>query len=566
MPIRAQPLGAVLALLAVVLPASASAFCGFYVGGADSMAGSLLNTATQVVMMREGSSTVLSLQNDYTGPPADFALVVPVPVVLKKDQVKTLPADIFARVDRLAAPRLVEYWEEDPCSPPPGDDPLLMMLGTRGSTTRGTISRRSASGVTVDAQFAVGEYEIVVLSAKEAVGLDAWLRTNGYAIPKQAPALLAPYVAQGMKFFVAKVNPKKVRFKGGHAVLSPLRISYESKDFRLPVRLGLINSGGVQDLIVHVLARNQRYEVANYPNVTIPTNLNVVEAVRDRFSEFYAALFDTTLVEHPGAVVTEYAWQSSTCDPCPGPTLTPSDLATLGGDVIGEAIVGYTVEVPMPTVKGAVDGATIQRRTRQRRRRLRRCVERAARRKAVDPGEIRLQYVINPQGRVTKVKVRASIGRPAISKCVSSYIKRSRFPKPRDAGVAVVDQTLRIKRGPQMRRSTFNDMVLTRMHYRYSRGDLGEDLIFAPADPIVGGRETQTDGRPLAFRETQNFFQARYAIRHPWTGKLACQDPRRGQWGGPPSGTATVTPATDLAQVKRGALDLKAMLAPTLPR
>jgi hypothetical protein len=85
----------------------ARAFCGFYVSGADAP---LTNSATQVVLMREGTRTVLSMQNAYQGPPQDFAMVVPVPVVLQKDNVKTLPREVFDRVDRLTAPRLVEYW------------------------------------------------------------------------------------------------------------------------------------------------------------------------------------------------------------------------------------------------------------------------------------------------------------------------------------------------------------------------------------------------------------------------------------------------------------------------
>src|SRR6478609_7706354 len=100
---------------------------------------------------------------------------------------------------------------------------------------------------------------------------------------------------------------------------------------RAPSRLGLANSAGTQDLIVNILAPNQRYQVANYPNVTIPTNLDVHDDVKQHFGAFYAALFDRTLETHPGAVVTEYAWQASSCDPCPGPTLDPSELATLGG-------------------------------------------------------------------------------------------------------------------------------------------------------------------------------------------------------------------------------------------
>src|SRR5436305_15250673 len=84
-------------------------FCGFYVSGAD---GSLFNNATQVVLMRDGTRTVLSMQNNYQGPPQNFAMVVPVPVVLQKENVKTLPRGVFSHIDHLAAPRLVEYWEQ----------------------------------------------------------------------------------------------------------------------------------------------------------------------------------------------------------------------------------------------------------------------------------------------------------------------------------------------------------------------------------------------------------------------------------------------------------------------
>ena len=177
----------------------------------------------------------------------------------------------------------------------------------------------------------------MILSATESTGLDGWLRDEHYKIPAGAEPLLRPYVEGGSKFFVAKVDPKKVRFENGQAMLSPLRFHYDSDEFALPIRLGLANSSGTQDLIVTILAPNQRYEVANYPNVTIPTNLDVKDEVRTRFGEFYAALFDRTLEKHPGAVVTEYAWQAMSCDPCPGPHLDYHDLATLGADVIGDS-------------------------------------------------------------------------------------------------------------------------------------------------------------------------------------------------------------------------------------
>src|SRR5262245_20924911 len=105
-------LAALAAISTAAPPRDAAAFCGFYVGGADRK---LFNNASLVVLMRDGTRTVLSMQNNYQGPPENFAMVVPVPIVLQKENVKTLPPDVFERVDQLAAPRLVEYWEQSPC-------------------------------------------------------------------------------------------------------------------------------------------------------------------------------------------------------------------------------------------------------------------------------------------------------------------------------------------------------------------------------------------------------------------------------------------------------------------
>ena len=324
----------------VVATPSASAFCGFYVSGADA---SLYNDATMVVMMREGTKTVLSMQNNYQGPPSAFAMIVPVPVVLQEENVKTLPREIFAKVDQLAAPRLVEYWEQDPCYVPPEPEYLEEAMAMPSSADMEGGAPAGRHGVTIEAQFTVGEYEIVILSAEDSTGLDTWLREEEYNIPEGAEPVLRPYVEQGTKFFVAKVDPEKVTFEGGRAVLSPLRFHYDAEQFALPVRLGLLNSQGKQDLIVHVLARGQRYEVANYQNATIPTNIRVQNEVREKFGAFYDALFEKTIDGRPRTVVTEYAWDAGTCDPCPGPTLDPNDLTTLGVDVLPGDVWGFVL-------------------------------------------------------------------------------------------------------------------------------------------------------------------------------------------------------------------------------
>jgi hypothetical protein len=100
--------------------------------------------------------------------------------------------------------------------------------------------------------------------------------------------------------------------------------------------------------------------------------------------------------------------------------------------------------------------------------------------------------------------------------------------------------------------------VLTRLHARYDKDTAGEDLVFRAAKPIEGGREHDVDAQtPGALsqdmRETQiNNFQARYAIRYPWTGEVKCSKPQFGRWGAKPgTGTAPPSAARDTAFTAR---------------
>jgi hypothetical protein len=225
-----------------------------------------------------------------------------------------------------------------------------------------------------------------------------------------------------------------------------------------------MNANGAQDLIVYVLHPTSRFEVANYANVFVPTNLDVANSARGNFGELYARLFDYTLDQAGGrAVVTEYAWSTTSCDPCPTPPLAQSELNVLGADVI-------------------------------------------------------------------------SRGRPGFDENYHVY-----------------------------------NMTVTRMHTRYDRATLTEDLVFREAPPVQGGREIpgergrlEQGARPAQYGG--NNFQARYAIRHPWTGPVACANPVRGRWGAPPNGAAPPTVAArDLADAPRGRVRLATMVRSPIP-
>ncbi|MEJ6481540.1 DUF2330 domain-containing protein [Nostoc punctiforme UO1] len=318
-----------LAIVAVFCFAPAAwAFCGFYVAKADTR---LYNKASQVVIARDGDRTVLTMANDFQGEVKDFAMVVPVPTVLQKEQVRVTEPKIIERLDAFSAPRLVEYFDSDPCAPTGNTDWMDARPAPAAAMSEAMKTRGDASlGVTVEARFNVGEYDILILSAKESGGLETWLKRNGYKIPRGAKQLLKPYIRSSMKFFVAKVNLDKFE-KSGYQFLRPLQISYESPKFMLPIRLGMINATTEQDLIVYILSPQGQAEITNYRTVKIPSDTNVPLFVKDEFGDFYKSMFQTAYTKEDKKVgFLEYAWNMGSCDPCSAEPLTPDELKQAG--------------------------------------------------------------------------------------------------------------------------------------------------------------------------------------------------------------------------------------------
>ncbi|ODH00971.1 hypothetical protein A4S05_31060 [Nostoc sp. KVJ20] len=318
-----------LAIVAVLCFAPAAwAFCGFYVAKADTK---LYNKASQVVIARDGDRTILTMANDFQGEVKDFAMVVPVPTVVQKEQVRVTEPKIIERLDAFSAPRLVEYFDPDPCAPV-YERELSAAPAPAASNDESARKRSSDAslGVTVEARFNVGEYDILILSAKESGGLETWLKRNGYKIPRGAKQLLQPYIRSSMKFFVAKVNLDKFE-QSGYQFLRPLQISYQSPKFMLPIRLGMINATTEQDLIVYILSPQGQAEITNYRTVKIPSDANIPIFVKDEFGEFYKSMFQTIYTKEDRKVgFLEYAWDMGSCDPCSAEPLTPEELKQAG--------------------------------------------------------------------------------------------------------------------------------------------------------------------------------------------------------------------------------------------
>lgn len=317
-----------LLLTFLALPSTAHAFCGFYVAKADA---SLFNEASKVVIARDEDRTVMTMANDFKGEAKDFAIVIPVPSVIKKNQVNIGDNKIIDHLDAYTAPRLVEYYDNDPCQRifaermmmKGGPTPMMAMAD-------GAASSAKALGVTIEESYTVGEYDILILSAKQSDGLFKWLGQEGYKLPKGAKKVLKSYIKQDMKFFVAKVNIEEQE-KSGYTYLRPLQVAYESEKFMLPVRLGTLNANGPQDLLLFTLTKKGRVEPTNYRTVKIPTGEDIPLFVADEFGEFYKAMFKRSAEkEDLKAVFLEYAWDMAWCDPCAADPIPNKDLKKLG--------------------------------------------------------------------------------------------------------------------------------------------------------------------------------------------------------------------------------------------
>src|ERR1700730_2713295 len=210
-------------LLVVVffLAANAHAFCGFYVAKGDAR---IYNHASQVALVRDGDRTVMTMANDFRGEPRDFAVVIPVPTAITRDQIHIADKALIDHLDAYSAPRLVEYFDDDPCRRIYAMDERLSMSAGSPKMQMNARDRASSLGVTIEAKYTVGEYDILILSATQSNGLETWLRESGYTIPAGASAVLGSYIRQNMKFFVAKVNLDE-QAKLGYSYLRPIQVA-----------------------------------------------------------------------------------------------------------------------------------------------------------------------------------------------------------------------------------------------------------------------------------------------------------------------------------------------------
>lgn len=316
-------------LAAALLSGDAQAFCGHYLGTADSS--SPKNEVSQIVYVREGNRTTITMANDYSGGSPTFAMIIPVPDTIDRDDIKLLDdPTVVKRVDTYAGPRLVSYTCDD-----------LNGFGLKdavcGCATnelkklalRFALDNLPAAMDSLDLGY--GDYNINVISPESVEELADWATGLDFTLGNDARPLLEEYISGGSSFIAVTVELDSLL--SGGVWLQPIQFSYESENMGLPIRLGALNSLGRQDVIIHVITDEGSVGIANYGEFEVESNCMIYADDVDNFSDYYESALEDAYQDAGGGAgwATEYVWAPTKCDPCSdGGSLDEETLKDVG--------------------------------------------------------------------------------------------------------------------------------------------------------------------------------------------------------------------------------------------
>lgn len=470
---------------------------------------------TRVLLLREDARSVVAVAPTVRGPAKPLAVVVPIPAAAAAS-LRAAPVTVFERTAKLTAPRADELWELDPCELHPNQ---------QSAPPSPSASAAAGGDGSPAAARAEGDYEITALGEADSKDAVKWLADHGYRVPEGAESAIAAALRPGMVLAVARIDGARLTFEGGVARLPPLAFVADGAP-DLPLSLVGLGAASPHDTIVDVLSPRARFEAANLVNVAVPTNLDVIEDARSDLDGLHRAALDFTFERTPGAAVTEYAWLAASCDGCEsGKGLGAEDVLALGADRLPSAEDGSQREVMVDVTESlarAPEGPP------ELKRAIVACYGKTLGEMRGLEGSATVTVKTGEGGAVTSATI-DDASAEALGKCVEEAARATRLDHANAAGTVQARFAL-------VSRAYLGQMVLSRLRVRTAKG-ASTDLKLRAAAAIEGGREEGPTGEPekkVYFADHANNFRARYVVRHPWAGRIACDEPKRGVWGARP--------------------------------
>ncbi len=467
---------------------------GFFAGAPGDV---LTSDASNVIVMTDKGHTVVTIAPNYRGPKKPFVFIVGVPAAITTRDVAFVPRDVVDRLVEADAPRLVELWERDPCA---HGAPTLDAFGFGEGAGRWEGMSLADVGP-LPTHLTPSDASISVVA--DVAALRALVAKEKLALPAGADAILASYT--DLRFVVARVDPSKLVFDADGAALTPLRVHFAKPLGSLPFRLGAlaIAPRTHADVLLHVLARDDRYDVGGGENTFLPEGADVAESARTSPSLFYSALLDRARLGR--AAVTEYVDEAPHCRGCPSRPLDRADLATFGGDAIPGGNIALSsfrgsVSVFSSSPKGNLEG--IEKSVAD-------TITASTVDECVNEGSITVKLDALATGALANVVVVGSnLTDRRAEECVVQRIARMTLAQ-KPSVAETVSLTLGFRREWALDTPTWQ---LSRIRLLIDDKASAKDVTLRPA-------EKATRVVP------------KYVVRHPWTGAMACDVPQRDRWG-----------------------------------
>jgi hypothetical protein len=227
---------------------SASACGGFFC----AQSAPVNQAAERIVFADNGDGTVTAvIQILYEGPSESFSWLLPISSVPEGDEIAVASDIAFARLQNATNPTYtLTTTVEGTCK----DGGPRGAVPSGGNNTGGpTLSPDPGTGVTVEASGVVGSFEWTVISfdqslAEPAAAAVEWLGTNGYDIPPGAPALIGPYLQEGLYLLALKL------VKGADAgSIRPIVLTYDGTRPSIPIKLTQVAANDDMGVLTWVL-------------------------------------------------------------------------------------------------------------------------------------------------------------------------------------------------------------------------------------------------------------------------------------------------------------------------
>lgn len=204
-------------LVAVAPPAGACA-CG---GIVDAPAYDTTVESETAVLQWDGTTETILLELSALSTAPEVGLVLPTPAPA---EVALADPEVFRELDAITRPRAVvsdyRWWPE-------------LGFGGPGDGAGG-----ADPGVAVLDQVRLGPLDVATLAATDTAALEAWLTERGFQLQGSISAALAPYVAEGWSFVVARLAPEEAATFSG--TLQPLRVTFPSGSLVYPMRMSAV--------------------------------------------------------------------------------------------------------------------------------------------------------------------------------------------------------------------------------------------------------------------------------------------------------------------------------------